>query len=427
MSTASLPPGSGRPVRLLRSACPGRRAGLQVDPAAPRCKGDAGAVEPARESGLAGTPSVPASTSSTAENRGRSSTPAAGGLPPTRSSPATRSHGPQTHGTRFATGPSCGTLCVGGQTIVSWLLAGDTCVLPSRPATERPRDRAPRGVCDHAPDVTHQAPATTRRPPLPSSAPSEHGDNSRHDPHAYRLRARSSPAERSASRCRGVTDRWAIRWAEPCRIRLYQGQRRTLAFAMVCVDLQVFRRLDAPRTRCFTRERSQVRNPPRPCEIRPSAVTAETRGVIRGSKRPRVAPVIGLVWEAHELPDQRLVDLAALHALGIDGERHPRILVSQLAHDPAKVTTGKGAQACERPAERVWGDARGEQHPALLGAFLVDPLHHALGRFRSPRAGVPFRSRLRTLDGLRRHPVHVGKIGNSAPWASRRRAGTAAR
>jgi hypothetical protein len=112
--------------------------------------------------------------------------------------------------------------------------------------------------------VTHQAPATTRRPPLPSSASSGHGDTARHDPQAHRLRARSSPAQRSASRCRGGAGRWAIHWAKPCRIGPYQSQRRVLSGATDWANLQVFRRLGASRTPCFTRERSQVRNPPRP-------------------------------------------------------------------------------------------------------------------------------------------------------------------
>jgi hypothetical protein len=39
--------------------------------------------------------------------------------------------------------------------------------------------------------VTRQAPATTRRPPLQSSASSGHGDTGRHGPEAHRLRSRT--------------------------------------------------------------------------------------------------------------------------------------------------------------------------------------------------------------------------------------------
>ena len=111
-------------------------------------------------------------------------------------------------------------------------------------------------------------PTTRRRPPLPSSAGSGHGDTGRRDPRAHRLRPRSSPGQRSASRYRGRGGRWVIRWAEPCRIGPYQARPRAFCGATVWADLQAFRRLDAPRTPCFTRERSQVRNPPRPCGIR---------------------------------------------------------------------------------------------------------------------------------------------------------------
>jgi hypothetical protein len=97
-----------------------------------------------------------------------------------------------------------------------------------------------RRSCDHAPPVTHRAPATTRRPPLPSSASYGHGDTARHDPQAHRLRARSSPAQRSASRCRGGAGRWPIRWAKRCRIGPYQAQRRAPTVATSWADLQAF-------------------------------------------------------------------------------------------------------------------------------------------------------------------------------------------
>jgi hypothetical protein len=131
--------------------------------------------------------------------------------------------------------------------------------------------------------VTHQAPATTRRPPLPSSASAGHGDTEMHGPEAHRLRARSSPARRSASRCRGGAGRWAIRWAKPCRIGPYQAQRRALTCATVWSNLQVFRGLGAPLTPCFTRERTLVRNQPRPSEKWPLAGTL-------WQPRPRAPP-----------------------------------------------------------------------------------------------------------------------------------------
>jgi hypothetical protein len=132
--------------------------------------------------------------------------------------------------------------------------------------------------------VTHQAPATTRRRRLPLSTSSGHGYTARHDPQAHRLRARSSPAQCSASRCGGGAGRWAIRWATPCRIGPYQAQRRAPTVATVLAGLQAFRGLSAPRTPCFTRERSQVRNPPRPStelpanqHVSPARASADSR------------------------------------------------------------------------------------------------------------------------------------------------------
>jgi hypothetical protein len=112
--------------------------------------------------------------------------------------------------------------------------------------------------------VTHQAPATTRRRRPQLSTSSGHGDTARHDPHAHRLRARSSPAQRSASRCRSGGGRWAIRWAKPSGIGPNQAQRWAHMVATCLADLQAFRGLRAQRTPCFTRERSLVRNQPRP-------------------------------------------------------------------------------------------------------------------------------------------------------------------
>jgi hypothetical protein len=112
--------------------------------------------------------------------------------------------------------------------------------------------------------VTHQAPATTRRRRPQLSTSSGHGDTARHDPHAHRLRARSSPAQRSASRCRSGGGRWAIRWAKPSGIGPNQAQRWAHMVATCLADLQAFRGLRAQRTPCFTRERSPVRSQPRP-------------------------------------------------------------------------------------------------------------------------------------------------------------------
>jgi hypothetical protein len=62
----------------------------------------------------------------------------------------------------------------------------------------------------------------------------------------------------------GGSRRWAIRWAKPCRIGPYQDQRLALTGLTIWPDLQVFHRPEGPRTPCFTRERTLVRNQPRP-------------------------------------------------------------------------------------------------------------------------------------------------------------------
>jgi hypothetical protein len=113
-------------------------------------------------------------------------------------------------------------------------------------------------------DASNTRDDTRRR--LPLSTSSRHGDDARHDPQAHRLRARSSPARRSASRWRGGAGRWAIHWAKPRRTGPYQPQRRALTVGAICADLQAFRGLRGPRTPCFTRERTLVRNQPRPSE-----------------------------------------------------------------------------------------------------------------------------------------------------------------
>jgi hypothetical protein len=125
-------------------------------------------------------------------------------------------------------------------------------------AAGRPRDRAPRRVCDHAPGSDA---SSTRNDPLSAAAVERalwarpHGEAR---PQAHRLWSRTSRAQHSASRCRGGAGRWAIRWAEPCRIGPYQAQPRAFRGATVWPDLQVFRRLKAPQMPCFTRDESPI-------------------------------------------------------------------------------------------------------------------------------------------------------------------------
>jgi hypothetical protein len=133
-------------------------------------------------------------------------------------------------------------------------------------------------------DLTNQAPATTRRSSLPSGASARGCDTGRDRPQAPGLRSRPSPARGIASRCRAGASRWAIRWAKPSRIGPYQAQRLALTGAGIWPDLQVFRRVEAPRTPCFTRERPLVRNQPRPSKRCHLAGTFAVR-----SPEPRLA------------------------------------------------------------------------------------------------------------------------------------------
>jgi hypothetical protein len=125
--------------------------------------------------------------------------------------------------------------------------------------------------------VTHRVQARIRRssrPPYSSS-----GD----DP------ARRSPDAGGCDRDRGGRElpprgaacgsrRWAIRWAKPSRVGPYQAQRRAFSRVTVWPDLQAFRGLGTPRTPCFTRERSQVRTPPRPLPDTPQRRRRERTG-----------------------------------------------------------------------------------------------------------------------------------------------------
>jgi hypothetical protein len=167
----------------------------------------------------------------------------------------------------------------------------------SHAAAGRPRDRC-RGVlrsCAGA--VTQHAPAARRRPTPPSSAPSGHGDTGRHGSQAHRLPCRSSPEQRTGSRCRGA-GRWAIRWAKPRRIGPYQAQCQALSGAADWAYLQVCRRLGAPRMPCFTRERPVVRNHPRPS--RRVAISRHFVGVAVWAQygRDSVFPPSVLPWAA---------------------------------------------------------------------------------------------------------------------------------
>jgi hypothetical protein len=113
------------------------------------------------------------------------------------------------------------------------------------------------------PVTTHPAHPTTRRPSCPP-CPSFGHDSASRRPHAGGCdrgrRGREVPRLDLASRSR----RWAIRWAKRRRIGPYQAHRESPTGAASCLDLQAFRCRERQRTPCFTRERTVVRNHPRP-------------------------------------------------------------------------------------------------------------------------------------------------------------------
>jgi hypothetical protein len=153
-------------------------------------------------------------------------------------------------------------------------------------AAGRPPHRLSRGILRSCAAgiqrvMTHRAHPMTRRPSRPP-CPSSGGRSASCD-----LAAGGCDRDRRGHDLppRGLargSRRWAIRWAKPCRIGPYQAQRRARTGASIWSDLQVFRRVKGPRTPCFTRERSQVRNPPRP-----SRKAANSRHFVGVAVRPQ--------------------------------------------------------------------------------------------------------------------------------------------
>jgi hypothetical protein len=75
-----------------------------------------------------------------------------------------------------------------------------------------------------------------------------------------------TPLEDFLSKVRSAREsrRWAIRWARPSRIRPYRAASHATATRWDTGYLQVFSAGMPLRTPCFTRERTLVRNQPRP-------------------------------------------------------------------------------------------------------------------------------------------------------------------
>ena len=75
-------------------------------------------------------------------------------------------------------------------------------------------------------------------------------------------------------------------------------------------------------------------------------------------------PLLGLVGEAHELPNQGFVDPVTLHYLRVDVERQARIGVARLAHRPTRVAAGGERETREGATQGVRRDLL--VHAALM-------------------------------------------------------------
>ena len=169
----------------------------------------------------------------------------------------------------------------------------------------------------------------------------------------------------------------------------------------------------------FTRERSQVRNPPRPsswnaclcavscqfwligsgCPLAPSPCVVPFMVLFEGlfaAARTLRLQSLGLSAEAHQLPDQRLILTLALLDLGVEAQRELRVGVSDLRHDEPRIAPGGERERDVGTAEGVRGHAVGQGVQASLppprvrqlGGALEDPVAKAV-RIPAPAAEVP--------------------------------------
>jgi hypothetical protein len=134
---------------------------------------------------------------------------------------------------------------------------------------------------------------------------------------------------RIASGRRGGLDRWAIRWAKPGGIGPYQAQPRAVSGAPVVSDLQVFRRLEARQTPCFTRDESPIAaRPPLRRDAPRQLVTLDrrARGMQRGPRPPsssRAARITARVFGRR--PRRSRGRAATPRVRGFRGERRTRL------------------------------------------------------------------------------------------------------
>jgi hypothetical protein len=224
-----------------------------------------------------------------------------------------------------------------------------------------------------------RADLTTRRRSRPSARVASTSRRPRvgscdHDRPGRRVHARR-PARGSR--------RWAIRWAKPGRIGPYRAHHHSPATLPDIAYLQVLSGSTPPRTPCFTRERSQVRNPPRPSSELPA-------------KRPFFWPPADLDSRPVAAPNEPLG-----HSLGqspglaerswrfSDASRRP--LSRPLAQ--RTLVAGNASRAWRRQPQH-----RSSRAGANAGTLRTPAIERRADRRDLPEAGVE-RSALLRVDG----------------------------
>jgi hypothetical protein len=143
---------------------------------------------------------------------------------------------------------------------------------------------------------------------------------------------------------------------------------------------------------------------------RPMGLPRTPHGTIRGTKRRLAALLLGLVAQAHQLPDHRLVDLAALHALPVhreaSGARRVPAVPSPSAGRAPRRSTEIVSRVSPYAADRAAARAAHEQLDVAFVEVVVDTLLDVCEQL-DPRVSSPARAaarstRSRRLRSLRR-------------------------
>jgi hypothetical protein len=205
-------------------------------------------------------------------------------------------------------------------------------------------------------EMTYRTHPTTRRP-SPSPCRSSGGDSAHRRPDAG-ARDRDRRGRDLPPPCPAPgTRRWAIRWAKPRRIGPYQAQRGAPVGATIWPDLQAFLCLKTQRTPCFTRERTLVRNQPRPSErcsfAGTSSATADERSCRASSRLTRERSLARTQPRPSSSDKGRQVRAARWNAAATAWLPRLHGCRSEAGHDrmPADAWISSAAGACDSPAD----------------------------------------------------------------------------